>query len=72
MDNKEIKKINLIIKSLKNVQLSLKKTDIEYEMLEKVIFSLNRKIDMGDNPYKMKSFGNLDDPDILSDFLLDF
>ena len=50
----------------------IKKTDIEYEMLEKVIFSLNRKIDMGDNPYKMKSFGNLDDPDILSDFLLDF
>lgn len=60
-----------LIKKLENCKLMLKPEDIEYELIEKTIRSLKRKIDMGKNPYKFKSSGSFLFDDGLNDFFRD-
>ena len=57
-----------LIKKLKKCLLLLNKEQIEYEMIEKIIRSLKRKLEMGENPYKFKSNAQLTD-NYLKDFL---
>jgi hypothetical protein len=57
-----------LIKKLKKCLLLLNKEQIEYEMIEKIIRSLKRKLEMGENPYKFKSNAQSTD-NYLKDFL---
>ena len=48
-----------LIKKLKKCLLLLNKEQMEYEMIEKIIRSLKRKSERGENPYKFKSKAQL-------------
>ena len=57
-----------LIKKLKKCQELLRPEEIEYEFIEKIIRSLKRKIEMGENPYKFKSNSSLFQGDNLNSF----
>ena len=55
MKQEDIDKTNKIIKILKKIQDAIEKSSIEYDKIDSLIRSFERKISMGDNPYKMSS-----------------
>jgi hypothetical protein len=55
MDKKNLEDTERIIKILMYAKKLLRPEEIENELIDKVLRSLKRKIDMGENPYKFKS-----------------
>lgn len=55
MKQEDIDKTNNIIKILKKIQDMIENSSIEYDKISALIRSFERKISMGDNPYKMSS-----------------